>query len=146
MCDLFVLRVDSLFLLLLPSTSIFDQRYVVLPLASYQICHGCHKLNWATHCLARVHFENISSDDNLNYMRKYSTCTSWGSYILIGKVDDFWITFDPLAWSTYLLVAADQDVLLFKHFGPLGMLLFNRYLLLTEAYYYLRQYGTSYFL
>ena len=66
MCDLFVLRVDSLFLLLLPSTSIFDQRYVVLPLASYQICHGCHKLNWATHCLARVHFENISSDDNLN--------------------------------------------------------------------------------
>ena len=26
---------------------------------------------------------------------------SWGSYILVGKVDDFWIRFDPLAWIRY---------------------------------------------
>ena len=44
---------------------------------------------------------------------------SRGSYILVGKVDDFEIIFDLLAWIRYIymkytLVATNHDMLLFK--------------------------------
>ena len=80
-------------------------------------------------------------------MRK-SDQNSWGSYTLVGKVDDFWIRFDPL--DLLLLTKTCYYLNFWTFWGAI-----NRDVLLTEACYcsrlcgschgnYMRKYGISY--
>ena len=60
------------------------------------------------------------------FIVKMSDENSFLSFILVGKVDDFKIRFNLLAWMKYIkyiLVATNQDVLLFKLLTFWGVLL-----------------------